>query len=109
MAYIVDILRSLNPYPAPIPTLVRIAMRHGLDADADIDASVMRTKAFNLAKADYYEWLSLAPNVSQGGQTYSFNEDQRDRLAQMARNLRDAYDDDDDGNKPIYGYKGSRL
>lgn len=55
-------------------------------------------------------WLSLAPNVTQGGQSYSFSDEQRLQFRNQANSLYKEFAADDSATpKPVYGYKGSRL
>ena len=56
-------------------------------------------------------WLSVAPDVSQGGQSYSFTDEQRKQFRNRANSLYDDFGASDEAGtpKPIYGYKGSRL
>lgn len=76
---------------------------------AEATKEVLDSEAYNLAVADLLLWLSIAPNISQGGQSYSFSEEQRTQLRNRANALFAKYGDDGAASKPIYGYKGSRL
>lgn len=109
MATVQESLKGVNAYPVPLRTLVEIAEARGLSLTADATKEVLGGEAYNLAVADLLLWLSLAPNISQGGQSYSFSEDQRTQLRNQAKALYSKYGDDGAASKPIYGYKGSRL
>lgn len=63
---------------------------------------------YKKAVADVLMWLSNAPDVSQGGQSYSMTDDQRKQLRMRAMAI---YQEtgDDTRKQTIYGYKGSRL
>ncbi|MBQ2364711.1 MAG: hypothetical protein II288_03995 [Alistipes sp.] len=105
MATIVESLRALNAYPIPVATLVSIAEGRGLSPDeqeGDITA-------YELATADVYMWLSYAPDVTQGGQSYSFSDEQRKRFRQEASAIIIANGGRAASKSTIYGYKGSRL
>lgn len=105
MATIVEKLRALSAYPIPATTLVSIAEARGLTPnDEEGDAT-----AYELATADVYMWLSFAPDVSQGGQSYSFTDEQRKHFRQMASTIVGANDEGASKKSTIYGYKGSRL
>ncbi len=106
---ILDALKGINAYPVPLHALEAIAERRGVWLMSEADARMLRSKEFNLAKADALLWLSLAPSVAQGGQSYSFTEEQRRQLKAEAHALYAAYEDADRKPKPVYGYKGSRL
>lgn len=109
MATVQESLKGVNAYPVPLRTLVEIAEARGLSLTADATKEVLDGEAYNLAVADLLLWISLAPNISQGGQSYSFSEDQRTQLRNQAKALYSKYGDDGVASKPIYGYKGSRL
>lgn len=105
---ILEALRSINAYPVPERTLAEISARRGLSIDGEASVDVLTAHEFLLAKADVLVWLSYAPNVSQGGQSYSFSEEQRDRFRQEAAALLEEAGDGEALNTR-YGYKGSRL
>lgn len=102
-------LKGVNAYPVPLRTLVEVAEARGLSLTAEATKEVLDSEAYNLAVADLLLWLSIAPNISQGGQSYSFSEEQRTQLRNRANALFAKYGDDGAASKPIYGYKGSRL
>lgn len=108
MPTIVDALRALNAYPIPVTALMLIAESRGLSVSTPISTEVMTKSAYMLAEADVYMWLADAPDVSQGGQSYSFSEDQRKCFRMRATAI---YDRENSATKrtTIYGYKGSRL
>lgn len=109
MAYTVeDTLKSLSAYPIPRRTLEEIAARRGIYLGYMTYDKEVTESSLNLAKADLYEWLANAPNVSQGGISYSFTEEQRFQFRMQAHRL---YSESDITviRKSVYGYKGSRL
>lgn len=109
MATVLESLKGINAYPIPLRSLVDAAEYRGLDMTAEATQEVMQTAAYKLTQADLLLWLSLAPNVTQGGQSYSFTDEQRVQFRNRANAL---YGEcQEEGNKPksIYGYKGSRL
>jgi len=84
---VLDILRGLNGYPVPTPALISISEQCGLTGFEDtsmIDYSDVRLKR---AKAYTYLYLSLAPNVSQGGISYSFTAEDKNRFRKLAAGL----------------------
>lgn len=110
MATLSDILKAQSLYPIPAAALGGIAARRGLDLDAEADPDTVGSAAFTLARGDLYMWLAAAPNVSQGGQTYSFSDTQREKFVEIANSyygLAGAAGDAASGT--AYGYKGSRL
>ena len=82
MAKVIEALKGLNSYPVPLRTLVETAEKRGLNLDTETTAEILKGKAYNLAAADVFLWLSFAPDVSQGGQSYSFTDEQRTQLRQ---------------------------
>lgn len=106
---VLDALRGISAYPIPLRTLDEVAQRTGADLTGEATATTLKGKAYNLARAELLMWLAYAPDVSQGGQSYSFTDEQRTQFRNAARRLFDEYGDDSSAVKPIFGYKGSRL
>lgn len=106
---IVEALRGINAYPIPQRVFDRIAVERGLNLNAELAVDGVLSKGYRLAKADVLMWLSSAPSVSQGGQSYSFSEDQRKDMRNEARKIYDTIGADDDAVGVVYGYKGDRL
>lgn len=65
-------LKSLSGYPIPLATIQDVADEVGISVDAETTQELRGSKEFKRAKARVYLYLSKAPNVSQGGITYSF-------------------------------------
>lgn len=105
---IYDSLQGINAYPVPDRTLVTIATKRGLEPETVVTATILNSDAYMLAHADVLFWLSMAPNVTQGGQSYSFTYEQREEMRGQAM---DTYKDLDPDNAPKtrYGYKGDTL
>ena len=109
MAAVLDSLKSINAYPIPLRTISDTAVCRGLDLTAEATQELMQSAGYNLAKADLLLWLSLAPDISQGGQDYSFTDGQRVQLRNQANALYKEFEGENGKKKTIYGYKGSRL
>lgn len=110
MATILESLKSISGYPIPLRTLTEKAERRGLNLDDEATVDVLTESAYLLATADLMVWLSTAPNISQGGQSFSFSEDQQKLFRQRAHAIYAAYGDPSDvTQKPVYGYIGSRF
>lgn len=103
-----EALKGINSYPIPLRTLQEVAERRGLDLDAAATIEVIQSRDYRLAYADLLMWLSFAPQVTQGGQSYSFTDEQRLQFRNRASEL---YEELEEENAPKvrYGYKGSRL
>lgn len=109
METILESLKGVNAYPVPLRTLVEIAERRGLSLTSEATQADLRGKDYKLATADLLLWLSLAPNISQGGQSYSFTDEQRQQFRNRANALFGEFGEETSSVQPTYGYKGSRL
>jgi hypothetical protein len=99
-------IRAITGYPIPPAAVSNICEAHGLNADDKADMTVRSASGYNLAKADTYRYLSTAPNITQGGVSYSFSEDERDRFVNLADRLSSRYGDAG-GTAPVScGYVG---
>ena len=67
-------LRSLSSYPIPTATIEDVAEGVGLAIDTELTQELRKDKRFKRAQARVYMFLSEAPNVSQGGISYSFSD-----------------------------------
>lgn len=110
MVTIADALRGINAYPIPKRTLVGCATARGILLSEGATQEELRSKAYRLTCADLLVWLSQAPDVSQGGQTYSFSDEQRKALRSQASAIySDLGEVDTMSAKPKFGYKGTNL
>lgn len=81
-------LMYLSNYPIPLPVIENIMNEQGLDVDtSDADADTRNSVAFKRCKAYVYLFLSKAPNVTQGGITYSFGQKEREGFTRMANGI----------------------
>ena len=87
MATVLESLKGINAYPIPLRTLVDAAEYRGLDMTVEVSQEIMQTAKYKLAQADLLLWLSLAPDVTQGGQSYSFTDEQRIQFRNRANRL----------------------
>lgn len=103
-------LKSLSSYPIPTATIENVAEGAGLEIDAPMSMALRKGKEYKLAKANIFLFLSEAPNVSQGGISYSFTEEERKRFRSRANNiLNEIGESDEDSALPEFGYKGEDL
>ncbi|MBQ3679814.1 MAG: hypothetical protein IJP79_07260 [Paludibacteraceae bacterium] len=109
MATVLDCLKGINAYPVQLRTFTEVAERRGVALDDEATAEVLKGSAFNLCRADILLWLSYAPAISQGGQSYSFTDEQRTQMRNEAQQLYKELEEEQHIPKTIYGYKGSRL
>lgn len=102
-------LKSLSSYPIPSATIEDIADGAGLAADAELTQELRKDSRFKRAQARVYLFLSEAPDVSQGGISYAFNEEERRRLRLRAENIFAEIGDATSEAGVEYGYKGEDL
>lgn len=104
-----DALKSVNAYPIPLRTLVETAERRNISLTDDASQESLNSKEYRLAKADLLLWLSLAPNITQGGQSYSFTDEQRKQFRKDAQAIYDELEPGANAVVATFGYKGDRL
>lgn len=109
MITISEALKGTNAYPVPATKLEEVAVLRGVTLTDTATQDVLKSRVYKLAKADVLLWLSHAPNITQGGQSYSFTDEQRQQFRNQAKTLYDECGEVSAATKPIYGYKGSRL
>lgn len=106
---ILDTFQGISAYPIPQRTLSAVALRRGISLIEPANYENMASTEYKLCKADLLVWLSQAPNISQGGQSFSFTDEQRKQYRQQANALYEECGEEDSSTRVIYGYKGSRL
>ena len=110
MLSVYESLLAVSAYPIPDRVIRSTAAKRGVDAEGPATASTLAAPEFRLAKADLYMWLYFAPNVSQGGQSYSFTDEQRRLWKQQAMDIYDELGDPEaDALRTQYGYMGSKF
>lgn len=110
MTTLLDTLRGINAYPIPLRTIDEVATQRGVTLTDEATAEALKDGSYRLAKADLLLWLALAPNVTQGGQSFSFTDEQRKQLRQQAYAIYNELEPTDVAASGVkYGYKGSRL
>lgn len=103
---VAEYLRGVTAYPVPFRTLSMIAEGRGLE----VGKGVGEPRLMRLAAADLLLWLSAAPNITQGGQSYSFTDEQRKEMKSRAQAVYAELEPDNKAlDSVVYGYKGSRL
>lgn len=102
-------LKGLSAYPVPPATLQNIAEETGIALQMEMTPELRAERGFKRAKALVYRFLSHAPNISQGGISYSFSEKEREHFSSMADKLFEQAGDDDALLRGEYGYIGEDL
>lgn len=104
-----EALKSISAYPIQFRTLAEISESRGINLLSNINADDFKSKSYRLAKADLLYWLSFAPNVSQGGQSFSFSEEQRKAMKIEANAIYSELEPEKNAVMPTFGYKGDKL
>lgn len=104
-----DALAGINAYPIPTNVLEAVAIKRGLTLTSSVTQAMLAETSYKLAQADLYAWLADAPNVSQGGQSYTIDATSRARFRRLANGIYGELGDDASGTANNYGYKGDRL
>lgn len=103
-------LLALSAYPIPMWTIEAISLKRVVALDSEYSLSTSTDSGYRLATADIYKWLYFAPNVAQGGQSYSFTDEQRSLYKKLAMAVYSELGDSELGSlKGNYGYMGTRL
>lgn len=97
-------IKAMSSYPIPAATIENIIEEAGLDAEADTK-EMRASDQFKKAKALTYAFLSEAPNITQGGISYTFSEDERSRFQKKSSNLLAELGEDEGSDIPC-GYIG---
>lgn len=110
MLTILQSLKSVSGYPIPVDAITDMCEEAGINVETTASPEVRSSKGFKHAKAMVYLWLADAPNVSQGGISYSFNATERQRFRKRAGELLGKIGLDGDCNGgDNYGYMGTDL
>jgi hypothetical protein len=99
-------IKAMSSYPIPAATIDNIIDEAGLDADAEITKETRASNEFKKAKALTYAFLAEAPNITQGGISYTFSEDERSRFAKKSNSLLAELGEDEAGTDVQCGYIG---
>lgn len=111
MITVFEALLAVSAYPIPERVIKSTSLKRGVDIDGLATEAAVKSDAFRLAVADLYVWLFFAPNVSQGGQSYSFTDAQREWWKKQALAIYGELDDEEalSALQTTYGYMGAKL
>jgi beta-phosphoglucomutase-like phosphatase (HAD superfamily) len=107
MFTIAESLKAVNAYPIPYRVIFSICTRVGIDPQQEATTEEVVAKPYRKAEALIKSWLATAPNVSQGGQSYTIPDEQRKQLQREAATT--LAELGQNANGVVYGYKGSKL
>lgn len=99
-------IKAINGYPIPPGTIENIADEAGLKADDDITKEVRASNEWKKARALTYAFLAEAPNITQGGISYTFSEDERSRFATKSNRLLAEFGEEETTSDIPCGYIG---
>ena len=103
-------LLAVSAYPIPERVIQATALKRAVSLDGTADEATLKSNSYRLATADLYVWLYFAPNVSQGGQSYSFTDEQRKLWLKQAMAIYEELEDDAlNALGTQYGYMGTKL
>lgn len=100
-----EAIKAITSYPIPPHTVEGIVIEAGLAADDDV-RDVAGSDGYKKAKALAYAFLAEAPNITQGGISYSFSESERTRFARKSDSLLAEIGEEDSGTAIACGYIG---
>lgn len=109
MLKIIDLLKTINAYPVPRLAIAEMGLCRGVYVEDDAEPELIASDSYKGVKADIMMWLAKAPNITQGGQSYSLSEYERKRLRQEASDIYREIGEPDKADGKMYGYKGDRL
>jgi hypothetical protein len=103
---ILEALKSISNYPVPQRVFNRVAAGRGLVLDQVAISTDFESSAYKGAESDIMTWLTTAPNVSEGGVSFSLSQNEREQLKREADSLLDQIGTP---RVSIFGYKGENL
>ena len=106
---ILQSLKSLSGYPLSQLSLENAIEEAGLMAASEADANVRQSAPYKRAKAHVYLMLAEAPDVSQGGISYSFSDEDKKHFRTLAQGLLDETGEDTTTFSDNYGWQGENM
>lgn len=105
-----EALKGLTGYPIPVATLDYILTASDIDGADEFSVAISQSAEYKRAEGYVFRYLSEAPNVSQGGVSYSFTADDRTRFANRAKSLLIAAGVEDESETGVnFGFQGETL
>lgn len=104
---ILEAIKGITNYPIPQGTIDSFSVRRAVDTTTTVTQNVLLSKSYRLLEADVKRWLVSAPNITEGGITFSFSPAERD---EFKREAIATYIEYDEQSKTVqFGYKGENL
>lgn len=105
-----EALKGLTGYPIPTTTLDYILTASDVDGAGEFSVAISQSAEYKRAEGYVFRYLSEAPNVSQGGVSYSFTADDRTHFANRAKSLLIAAGVEDEYETGVnFGFQGEAL
>lgn len=101
---ILEAIKGITNYPIPQRTIEASAVRRGVTTATIATPALLDSKEYKLLEADMKRWLVAAPNITEGGVSFSL---ERDQLRRDATATYIEYEETRPAVK--YGYKGDTL
>jgi len=99
-------LKSISNYPIPSSVIDNVADEAGIaDTTQTATKEIRKSSDFKRATAYVYRFLADAPNITQGGISYTFSEDERSRFSKRAAAILDELGEGDQADIQC-GYMG---
>ena len=110
MVTINSALKCISAYPISDEVITNVCTKRGLTPTDELTSATFATSPYQLSKADIMIYLSQAPDVSEGGVSFSFSDAQKSYYRKSAMEIYKTLEDSDSiAQLNNYGYKGSRL
>lgn len=106
---VLDSLQAISGYPLSRNSLKSICIECEVDANQEIDAECIKSANYKKAKAEVFLMLSQAPNISQGGVSYNFSQEERESFKANYYALMNEIGEEANLKLPKFGYKGTNL
>lgn len=105
MVTILQALHAINAYPFTDEQLAIAAVGGGLDPAGELTTEVLQSDGYKRATAEVYKMLSEAPNISQGGISFTFTAEDKRMFRDAACKILSSLDTIS-GDGSGYGYIG---
>ena len=107
---ILEAYTSLTSYPVNDATLSRLLLDRGLTGTDEYTAEIGNSEAFQLARADLYDWLAVSANsVREQDSQITINDATRALYVKMSQRIYSNYDDPKAADSETYGYVGEFI
>lgn len=103
---LLESLQSLSNYPVSSEYVQGVLTEEGIDPAMDLTPETAHDTGFLRAKRRVCLYLATAPNITQGGISYSLDSTARGHFIEMASDIAEELSDSDGGR---FGYIADEL